>query len=156
MVPANLSISDKQRIFDACVVSKLLYGLESICFRKQDFKKIDAFYCRCLRKIHKIPHSYLSHIPNQYVYDVAKKHPIEYSIFLQQIRFYGKNYAITYLRMVFCVNQCWSRIYISQNTLIQYDREGDRDYNGFIALLLMFSVLPQSVRLLTSILFSIR
>ena len=78
----NLNISDKQRVFDACVVSKLLYGLESICFRREDFRKINAYFCRCLRLIFKIPQSYISHISSQRVYARANKYPLEYTIIL--------------------------------------------------------------------------
>ena len=61
---ANLTRKEKLYIFDACICSKLLYELECLCFRRHDFKRINAFYCRCLRRILQIQPSFCSHISN--------------------------------------------------------------------------------------------
>ena len=47
---ANLSKTHKKRIFEACVVSKLLYGLESVWLLQADRCRLDAFYAGSLRK----------------------------------------------------------------------------------------------------------
>ena len=61
---ANITRKRKQRIFEACVVSKLLYGLESLWLLKADFQKLDAFFASSLRKIAGILPSYWSRVSN--------------------------------------------------------------------------------------------
>ena len=48
---ASFTKERKLIIFQACVVSKLLYGLEPLCFKKADRARINAFQARCLRQI---------------------------------------------------------------------------------------------------------
>ena len=40
---ANMCKMEKKRVLDACVVSKLLYGLDSVLVLKADRKRPDAF-----------------------------------------------------------------------------------------------------------------
>ena len=53
---APVSLKWKLRVFDAVIVSKLFYGLESIRFTEQDCAKLGAFQYRGLRKILNIRH----------------------------------------------------------------------------------------------------
>ena len=55
----------KIRVLDAVIVSKLLYGLESVPFTEQDCNRLDAFQYRGLRNIRHIKHPYWSHIKNK-------------------------------------------------------------------------------------------
>ena len=64
---ANLTVKEKLRIFDACVVSKLLYGLDSLCLRQAERRRLDGAQALWLRKILRIPHSYISRIANEEV-----------------------------------------------------------------------------------------
>ena len=61
---ANIPRARKVAIFDACVVSKLLYGLESLWLLKSDLQRLDAFQARCLRNISGIAPSYISRVRN--------------------------------------------------------------------------------------------
>ena len=49
----------KLRVFDAVIISKLLYKLEAIPFTEQSCKQVDAFQYRGLRQILGIKHSLL-------------------------------------------------------------------------------------------------
>ena len=56
-----LSTSRKIVIFDACVMSKLLYALYTACLNQAERRRIDGFHARCLRTILKVaPFSLLS------------------------------------------------------------------------------------------------
>ena len=59
---SSLSTQRKLQIFEACVQTKLLYGLHAAWLRKHGLAKIDSFHVLCLRKILGIPHSYISRI----------------------------------------------------------------------------------------------
>ena len=47
---APVSMNWKTRVFDAVIVSKLFYGLESVPFTEQDCNRLDAFQYRGLRQ----------------------------------------------------------------------------------------------------------
>ena len=57
----------KLRYFGSFVESKLLYGLATACFRKQELRRLDGFQSKCLRVILGILPSYLSRISNEEV-----------------------------------------------------------------------------------------
>ena len=61
---APVSLKWKLRIYNAIVVSRALYGLETIPQTDYDDKKINAFHYRGLRKILRIKHPYWSRISN--------------------------------------------------------------------------------------------
>ena len=55
----NANVKWQLLIFDAVVRSKLLYGLETIHLTDAMLKKVDAFQLRCLRKILKVPSTFI-------------------------------------------------------------------------------------------------
>ena len=61
----------KKDIFDICVVSKLLYSLESLCLLQADRDRVDCFYIRKLRYIWNIKPSFISRILNDYIYGIS-------------------------------------------------------------------------------------
>ena len=75
---ANASITQRKKleIFNACVVSKLLYCLQVACLHTAEFRKLDAFYVRCLRSIAGIKHSYYSRVSNQAVLETMRCLPL--------------------------------------------------------------------------------
>ena len=107
---ANLCQSRKIEIFNACITSKVLYSLESLWPLKVDRNRLNAFQCYCLRRILKIPPSYVSRISNADV--LAKGHQMQYSALLeqQQIRLYRKVQSMpveSMLRRLVCdLNGC--------------------------------------------------
>ena len=58
------SVKWEPQVYDAVIVSKLLYGLTSIPLTRADCNRIDAFQMRGLRKILKIKHPYWSRVSN--------------------------------------------------------------------------------------------
>ena len=87
---ANLSKARKHRILEACVHSKLLYGLESCMLLKVDRDRLDGFQARCLRKIHKILPAYVSRVSNADVRGLANTRPLSLSLLERQLKLYGK------------------------------------------------------------------
>ena len=55
----------KLQIFNACIISKVMYGLESLWLLKSDKMRVDAFHCMCLRKIVGVLPSYYSRVTNE-------------------------------------------------------------------------------------------
>lgn len=64
---ANISRAQKFKFFTALVASKLLYGLSTMWLGISEQRKLDGFYCSCLRRIAKIPHAYYSRVSNKSV-----------------------------------------------------------------------------------------
>ena len=60
----SLTSRSKLRVFNACVVSKLLYCLHTAWLNKADLRRLDAFQASCLRKILRIPHAFISRVSN--------------------------------------------------------------------------------------------
>ena len=73
---AGINKYRKIEVYNACVVSKLLFSLECEALRKADRSRLDAFHCRCLRRILKIPPSWISHVPNNIVLAAADSSPL--------------------------------------------------------------------------------
>ena len=69
--PMEKGVKWKLRVFDAVVVSKLVYGLEPVPFTEQDCNRLDAFQYRGLREILHIKLPYWSHIKNKDVLELA-------------------------------------------------------------------------------------
>ena len=60
-------------VYDAVIVTKLLYGLASVPLTRADCNKIDAFQMRGLRKILKIKHPYWSRVSNNQILRIANE-----------------------------------------------------------------------------------
>ncbi len=87
---ANLTTPQKLRIFDACVVSKLLYALECEWLLAGNRKKLDGFYITCLRSIQRIPHPMISHVSNAEVLLQAGRQPLTKSLQSRQLLLFGR------------------------------------------------------------------
>ena len=61
---ANVSVTRKLEIFESCVISRLMYGLQTCWLNEAELSRLDAYYCKCLRRILKIPPSFESRVPN--------------------------------------------------------------------------------------------
>jgi len=59
---ANIPLKRKYAMLDACVMSKLLYCLESLWILADGLKRLDGFFASCLRQIAGIKHSYYSRV----------------------------------------------------------------------------------------------
>ena len=87
---ANLTVHRKVQIFNACVVSKVLYALESLWLLKSVRNRLDAFQCYCLRQIMRIPPSYISRISNVSVLGRSSQVPLSELFKERQIRCYKR------------------------------------------------------------------
>ena len=70
-----MSGSKKIRIFEACVLSKLLYSLHVGVLNTAERRRLDGFQARCLRKILRIAPAYISRTPNTVVLEAARCKP---------------------------------------------------------------------------------
>jgi len=86
---ANVTQARKLEVFNACVLSKLLYGLHTAWLNKAERERLDAFHARCLRKIFKIQPSYISHVSNALVWEKARVKPLSHTLLQHQLRYYG-------------------------------------------------------------------
>ena len=68
---STLSRTRKLRIFNACIVSKLMYSLFAGCLNKCERRRLDGFHARCLRKIYRVPPAYVSRVSNAAVFAMA-------------------------------------------------------------------------------------
>ena len=68
---SRINRSRKVNIYMSMTVPKVLYSLESLWLLQADLRRIDAFHCKCLRKVLRIPTSYVSGVPNSEVLRLA-------------------------------------------------------------------------------------
>ena len=62
----------KLQVYNAIVVSKLTYGLETLQLTEALYKRLDAFQMRCLRKLMNIPSTYIDRSnTNEHVWKLA-------------------------------------------------------------------------------------
>ena len=87
---AGLGRSRKLELFHALVVSKLLYGLSTLWLTKAQRRRLDGFYCRCLRRILRIPAAFVSRVSNKIVFERAGATPLSDQILHRQLLLLGK------------------------------------------------------------------
>ena len=87
---AGISRQRKVQVYDACIVSNLLYGVETIWLNKGDKQRLDAFHYSCLRKCLGIPHSYVSHITNESVLQQAGGKTLSSRILIRQLALFAR------------------------------------------------------------------
>ena len=85
---ANLTVHRKLQIFNACVLTKVLYALESLWLLKVEQRRLDAFQCYCLRQIMRIAPSFVSRISNVTVFERSHQTPLTALLKQRQIRCY--------------------------------------------------------------------
>ena len=86
----NLPIRKKLALFKSLVLSKLQYGIESLWLNQCERRRLDAFHCKCIRRILKVKHSYYSRISNEQVLDAAREEPLSVSVIKQQLKTFGR------------------------------------------------------------------
>ena len=86
----QISRLKKVKLFQACIVSRLVYGLAVACLNAADRRRLDGFQAGCLRKILGIPASYISRVPNTSVPASAGQLCLSKQILKQQMIYVGK------------------------------------------------------------------
>ena len=87
---ANITKARKIQIYEACVISKLSFSVECECLRQADKDRLNAFHCKCLRKILKVAPSWISRVPNKTVLEMAKCKPLSEKLLHTQLLLFGK------------------------------------------------------------------
>ena len=77
-------------IFNAVVVSRLLYGLSGAWLNKSEIRRLNGFQSRCLRVLLRIPPSYISRILNSTVLQSAKQLSLGDELLKQQLLLFGR------------------------------------------------------------------
>ena len=70
---ANCKKEWKLQVYNAVIISKLIYGLETMYLNESQLKRLDAFHIRGLRHILGITHSYWSRAKNSEILDEANE-----------------------------------------------------------------------------------
>ena len=80
----------KVHLYYSCIPSKLRHSLNSLWLLQADRRRLDAFHCKCLRRVLRIPHSYVSHVTNRYVLNKAASSLLSEDLIRRQQRLYTK------------------------------------------------------------------
>ena len=91
---AVLSKAEKIRIFEVCVLSKLLYCLHTAWLNKTELRRFNAFQAKCFRKILNIPPSFVSRISNKIVLEQSGRQEISSILTYRQLVLLGKIAAL--------------------------------------------------------------
>ena len=91
---ANMSSLFKFQVYMACIVQKLLYGLDGAVLSKTDMKKLDAFHVRCVRRILRISHAYISRVSNKFVLQEMGALPLSQMLQERQLILFGIIYRL--------------------------------------------------------------
>ena len=86
----SLSRTRKMEVFNACIVSKVMYCLESAWLNKSERQKLDAFQSDCLRRIAGIKPSYVSRVSNNAVREILGAQPRSHRLLEHQLLFLGR------------------------------------------------------------------
>ena len=86
---SSITRARKVELFNACVVSKLLYALHVAWLGVAGQRRLDAFQARCLRKIFGIGHSYWSRVSNEAVRCQARSKPLSELLLERQLLLMG-------------------------------------------------------------------
>ena len=87
---AGISKARKIQIYESCIISKLSFAVECECLRKADKTRLDAFHGKCLRKILKVPPSWISRITNSTVLEMAKSKHLSERLLHNQLVLFGR------------------------------------------------------------------
>jgi len=87
---ANVPKKRKIEIYKACVLPKLLYGLETFWLRGGEQKRLNGFHARCLRRVLGVPHPQVSHVSNAEVLQRAQEKPLFHTLLERQMLLYGR------------------------------------------------------------------
>ena len=86
----NVSNKQKYKIYIALIVSKLLYGLQTVWLTKIQRATLDGFNAKCIRKRVGTQHSYLSRVTNAKVLSYVGAPLLSKMLLEQQLVVFGK------------------------------------------------------------------
>ena len=88
---ANIKKKRKYQIYLSCIVSKLLYGLQTAWLTKIQRRKLDGFHARCLRRIAGIKHPFFSRVSNNDVLAIMEARPLSIMLLEFQLKYFKNN-----------------------------------------------------------------
>lgn len=80
----------KVEVFQAAVISKLLYGLSAVWLNTSDLRRLDGFQARCIRPIVGVKPAYVSRVSNDTVRSMVKQPKLSRQLLKQQLFLFGK------------------------------------------------------------------
>ena len=87
---SSLTMGRKLQIYQAVVVSRLLYGLSSAWLNVAESRRLNGFHARCLRKVTGIKPSFISRVSNAAVLKKAGQAELRCQLLRQQLLMYGR------------------------------------------------------------------
>ena len=91
---SGISRHRKLYIYSSCVISKVLYSLDSVWLLKADRARLDAFHCACIRRICGIPHTYVSRVSNDEVLQRSGQPRLSSILAARQVKLYRRIVAL--------------------------------------------------------------
>ena len=85
----RVSTEAKIKLYNSLVLSKVLYGLESLVFKSSDGRRINGFHAACCKKILRISPAYVSRVSNKFVLEELGVRPLTTLILSRQLKFFG-------------------------------------------------------------------
>ena len=86
----NLSHKDNYRVYEACVLSRLLYGLQAAWLLKDARRRLDGFHAKCVRQILGIAPSYYSRVSNETVLKEMGAEQLSKTLHQRQLDYFGE------------------------------------------------------------------
>ena len=77
-------------IFQAVIVSRLMYGLNSAWLNVAELRRLNGFQSRCLRVIQRIPPSFISHVSNKKVLQETGQVQLGRQLLKHQLLLFGR------------------------------------------------------------------
>ena len=78
------------RIYHACFVLKIMYGLQSCWLNQAELRRSDAFHYKCMRRILRIRHSYICRVTNHDVGVQSNSIRLSLQLLKHQMMLYGR------------------------------------------------------------------
>ena len=77
------------KVFEACVLSRLLYGLQVLWLGQASRRKLDGFHARCVRKIVGVSPLYYSRVSNEEVLGMIDAPKLSATLLERQLGYLG-------------------------------------------------------------------
>ncbi|CAE8620722.1 unnamed protein product, partial [Polarella glacialis] len=86
---ANIKTALKVRVFKHFFYPMVLYGLTHVWLTDSLRNRLDAWHCRCLRRIVRVKVSMISHVTNEVIYKKTDCQPISKELESLQLKYFG-------------------------------------------------------------------
>lgn len=87
---ATMDKKRKLHIFESLVLSKRLYGMQTIWLNTAARRRLDGFQARCLRRILKVLPSFISRVSNATVLQRASHNKASSMLLCRALKYFGK------------------------------------------------------------------